>query len=126
MPRRRMKAPPRRRNEKPLAYLACPHTHSSKSVVLQREKELEEIVIQLLELGFRFYSPISMTGPLTRSGARLSHGEWMMLDGPFMQKCDVLVVVCLEGWEDSEGIKKEIAYFRQEQKPIYFISKDYD
>jgi hypothetical protein len=34
-----------------------------------------------------------------------------MYDQPFMEMCDRIIVLQLQGWRQSKGVEKEISYF---------------
>ena len=45
----------------------------------------------------------------------------MKFDYEFIDKCEKVVVVMMEGWEDSVGIKNEIALAKRIGRPVSFI-----
>lgn len=49
------------------------------------------------------------------------HDFWLTFDRPFMEKARDLVVVAMDGWEESIGIIAERAYFGAASKPIFLI-----
>jgi nucleoside 2-deoxyribosyltransferase len=49
---------------------------------------------------------------------RLNGDFWMEQDLPLLAKCDEIVVLCLEGWEQSSGVQQEIAFARERGIPV--------
>jgi len=54
----------------------------------------------------------------------LTHAEWLEQDKPFLLLCDVLVVCMMPGWEESDGIKKEVALFEKLKKPVLYVQRE--
>ena len=44
-----------------------------------------------------------------------------VFDEAFMEMCSEMVVIKLEGWERSSGIKREIEFFTARKKPIRYM-----
>lgn len=51
----------------------------------------------------------------------LGSDYWVAFDEAFMEMCSEMIVICLDGWEQSNGIKREIAYFTAHKKPIRYM-----
>lgn len=99
-------------------YLAIPYTG--------REQESFEIANQraadLMARGYAVFSPISHTHPIALAGDLPKHWEfWREYDICFLRWCDEVHVICLPGWEKSEGVRAEIEIARKLEKPIVFI-----
>jgi hypothetical protein len=66
-----------------------------------------------------------MTHPidLVLAGATNTLGSdyWVAFDEAFMEMCSEMVVIRLDGWERSSGIKREIEYFTEHKKPIRYM-----
>lgn len=72
------------------------------------------------------YSPIVHSHSLAIYGNLdpLDHGIWLPFNEAIIRKSDALVVVTLQGWEESDGIKHEIRAFVADGRPVYFMSPD--
>nr|WP_256449240.1 DUF1937 family protein [Photobacterium sp. GJ3] len=45
------------------------------------------------------------------------------MDKAFMEKCDELIVLELEGWQESAGVQREIDFFRQKGAKVWMFSE---
>lgn len=93
-------------------YIGCPYTGTDD----QKQKRYEEVTsfaAKLVESGNIVYSPITHSHPIeSRMNKKMSSGEWVKFDAPFMEICNRMIVVMMDGWENSLGLRHEIAYFR--------------
>lgn len=75
--------------------------------------------------GHVVFSPITMTHPidqlLAKAGETLGSTYWVNFDEAFMNACAEMYVMQIDGWEASEGIRREIDHFQKRGKPIKFI-----
>lgn len=84
-----------------------------------------DVCVRLALDGLKFFSPICHCHPIAASaGRRLNHYNWLALDAPVANAAYGLVVVMMQGWEDSEGVEAEIAWFKAAGKPIHYVSQD--
>jgi hypothetical protein len=81
----------------------------------------------LIKRGSVVYSPITMTHPLdlVLSGRSETLGSdyWVRFDEAFMEKCAQMVVLQIDGWDRSSGVRREIERFKEMRKPISFMSE---
>jgi hypothetical protein len=63
--------------------------------------------------------PIDMV--LAGASNTLGSDYWVAFDEAFMKMCSEMVVIRLDGWESSNGIRREIAYFTDHKKPIRYM-----
>jgi len=106
--------------EKTLAYLASPynnyHTGSEQAFI-----DICVIAGHLIEAGVNLYCSIAHCHSIaTHTGMALHNYDlWMPLDKMMMDRCDVMIIAHMLGWENSRGIKEEIEYFALAKKPIF-------
>ena len=109
----------------PIIYLASPYTHTDASVREARFHQATRAAATLIESGAVVYSPITMTHPidllLAEDGATLGSEYWVKFDEAFMNACSKMVILRIDGWSESLGIKREIEFFRAMEKPIEFL-----
>ena len=98
-----------------LYYFAHPYSATNKQKVNGNFLMANHRANKLLDLGFKVYSPVSMTHLLHEETER-SWGFWMELDALFARKCDGLILG--PGWEDSKGCKIEKEWFEKKGKPV--------
>lgn len=103
-----------------LAYLAAPYSHPNPQIKDWRYKAVTKIAAVLLKEGQMVYSPLTHNVPLSRLGVQGSWETWRELDHLMLSKCDLLIVLTLEGWETSTGVKSEIEYAKERNIPIHY------
>jgi hypothetical protein len=120
---------PRSLNDRKIVYLACPYTHPDKKVREERFQAATRAAAQLINMGLIVFSPITMTHPLdvVMGGGTETLGSeyWVAFDEAFMDFCSEMLVLQIAGWDESEGIRREIEYFRARGKPVRFLDSDY-
>lgn len=106
-------------------YVGGPYTHAEHEIRRQRFEALTKVAADFVRQGHIVYSPISHTHPidlhLVRGDVHLSSDFWCDFDETFMSVCTEMVVVKLPGWELSNGVKREVAYFEARGLPVSFI-----
>ncbi len=105
---------------KKLAYLASPYNnYYAGSEAAHRDICI--IAGHLIQAGMALYCPIAHNHPIAvHTGMNLHDYElWMPLDKIMMNRCEILIIAHMIGWENSRGIKEEINYFVEANKPVY-------
>lgn len=107
-------------NRHPLIYLATPYS-SYKFGLHAAFVDAAKAAATLIKHSVHCYCPIAHTHPIAEYGAidKLDHTIWLDLDSKMLALCDALVVVNMEGWEISKGVRFEVDYFLRHHKPIY-------
>jgi hypothetical protein len=109
-----------------LTYLACPYTHADSKIRIQRFEASAHAAAYLIHRGMFVYSPITMTHPIdlvmNEEGETMGSDYWCDFDEAFMGVCREMIILTLPGWRDSNGIKREIAYFNTVGRPIRYMS----
>lgn len=103
-----------------LAYLASPYRLYPAGHE-QAYADICAIAAQLLKAGVKVFCPIAHG-----HGIAL-HGEidpddmavWHELNKAIMDRCDVLIVAHMKGWDVSNGIYEETKHFEQAGKTIF-------
>jgi hypothetical protein len=108
-----------------IIYLACPYTHPDSKVREQRFHAATTAAAVLITRGYIVYSPITMTHPIDVALAgvteTLGSDYWVSFDEAFMDACSEMVILKIEGWESSNGIRREMEYFQKRGKPVSFM-----
>jgi hypothetical protein len=108
-----------------VVYLACPYTDPDPAVRKTRFEVATVVAADLIRAGRIVYSPITMTHPidivLAGEANTLGSDYWVAFDEAFMEMCSEMVVIQLEGWQRSSGIRREIEYFTERKKPIRYV-----
>lgn len=110
---------------KKLIYLASPYWHKLASVRRQRFLQVSKMAAYLMQGGrVNVFSPVSHTHPISEFvddrlvGAR---DFWLDQDYAVLGSCDELWVYCIDGWNESEGIKREVRYCEERNIRVRFI-----
>ena len=108
---------------KELTYLACPYSHSSLRVRKKRFETVTMIAADMMKSGKFVYSPITHSHPMAVVGGLPGNWEfWKDYDEAFMACCGKMVVLMLDGWEESHGVRSEIELAENKyQIPVEYI-----
>jgi hypothetical protein len=113
-----------------IIYLGGPYTHHLPHIRLERFASITRAAAKLIQQGRIVYSPLTMTHPIdlvmADAGETLGSDYWVKFDEAFMEFCTEMVVLRLSGWEQSSGVKREVAYFRQRCRPVTFMDPSND
>lgn len=91
-----------------MIYLASPYTHKDPAVMQYRYECTQQALHYLLERKQWAYSPIVMCHPLAqRFTLPVDHTYWLEFDHKMIELLPRFMILRLDGWELSEGIKKE-------------------
>ena len=106
-----------------LYYLAAPYSHPSAAIELLRFEGINVAAARLISRNILIYSPISHSHPIKVASTALSGSweQWAVLNRLMIDKCDCLLILPLPGWEQSVGVKYEIAYAKSTSKPVYML-----
>lgn len=104
-----------------LIYLAIPFGHAEAEVRERRFHAANACAAQLMADGFEVFSPISHNVPIARINTLRGWVHWERNDSALLKVCDELVVLCLDGWKESEGVAAEIVLAKQLGKPIKYL-----
>lgn len=106
-------------NSSSLCYMATPYT---KMPDIDRAfQQAARIAVHLNKAGLTIFSPIAHSHALIRA-ANLDHTDpasYAALNRRMLDHCDILIVVQMEGWHESDGITEEVAFFEATHKPIF-------
>ena len=92
-------------------YIASPYSHENPEIVQERvaaAKRVEAFMAEKYSV-ITVYVPIANTTEQQKRGVKPKKG-WYLYDFDRLKTADRLVVLMLDGWEDSIGVALEIAY----------------
>lgn len=108
-------------------FLACPYSHDDPAVVEGRFDLSNRVAAKIIRSGAAVFSQVSMSHPINRMLPGLDRQAigrlWAPIDEQFMAAMDELIVVDAPGWQESSGIKREIAYFESRGRKVGFWAK---
>lgn len=104
-------------------YLASPYTPTGAETIADRVDAACRYAAKLMQDGYSVFSPIVHSHYVADhlgEDLRLDHEFWMRQDLAIMKAASKLIVLRLEGWERSRGIKREIEAARHVNIPVEF------
>ena len=110
---------------RPVIYLASPYSHPEAAVRSLRFGLACQAAARLIARGHVIYSPIAHSHCVAELG-RLPY-DWETW-GPqclaMLDVCSHLLVLTLDGWQDSKGVKAEAAHCALTGKPVLWSDFD--
>jgi nucleoside 2-deoxyribosyltransferase len=107
-----------------IAYLASPYSHPDPAVREQRFRAACQAAVALLHAGRVVFSPIAHSHPLAQHGLPGNWHFWERYDRAFLERCDEVVVLMLDGWQESVGVREEIRIARELRKPVRYLAPE--
>lgn len=103
-------------------YLASPYSRYERGLVEAFSKACQAAG-WLIKHGVNVHSPIAHTHPVAMHANidPCDHDIWLRADAPFMRLSRGLIVLMLDGWNDSYGVSVEIEDFQRQGKEIHFM-----
>ena len=126
MPILQSQRPGRSTGEQPIIYLACPYTDQNRTIRFRRFELATAAAATLVKRGLVVFSPITMTHPMDVALAgddTLGSDFWIKFDETFMDKCSEMIILQIEGWEQSSGVQREMEFFTKAGKPVSFMKE---
>jgi len=104
-----------------MLYLAVPYSHPEAGVRHDRFVKVNLAAAALMRQGFLVFSPISHGHPICSAGALPGSWQyWENVSRAILQLCKLLIVLQLDGWEDSTGVVNEIRIAKELGIPIEY------
>lgn len=106
-----------------LTYVANPYSHPDPAVRQQRYEEVCRFTAERMAAGEVCFSPIAHSHPIEVVGGLVRDGDfWEKQDAPYLNACDKLVVLMLDGWMSSKGVAHEIKVAKERGIPVEYVS----
>ncbi len=101
-------------------YLASPYSDPAPHVSQQRFQSVAVFAGILAVEGYTFISPITHSHPIAYYAfLDGSYDFWKRLDEAFMDWSDVMVILGIYGWKESNGISQEYDYMLHDLKETW-------
>lgn len=109
-----------------LHYIAAPYTHPNKEVVNKRVEIVCKYSALLMKRGILNVSPITMgTGIFQYAELPSDWKFWNQLSFELLSRCDMLFVLKLDDWKESEGVQAEIKFAKEKNIRIEHVDEDF-
>ena len=96
-----------------------------KALRVRRFEAVNAVAAKLINCGFAVISPISQSHPIAvQCEVEGTFETWADMDYNIILRCDMVVVFCQDGWKDSVGVQKEIAFALANNISVIYIDKD--
>lgn len=104
-------------------YLATPYSKYPQG----RDEAFREACRQaglLTNAGLVVFSPIAHSHPLVEYGgvSGTDFAAWERFDKAMIAASQGCIVCMMTGWQDSIGMQKEIALFKEARKPVIYMT----
>lgn len=105
-----------------MIYLAGPYTHPDPFIRHLRHEQLRYAAGQLMACGYHVYSPITHGHPVAEVCDLPTEWDyWMHSCLHHIGHCSQVVVLELDGWDDSVGVCTEIETARVHGVPVNYL-----
>lgn len=105
-----------------MIYLASPYNHESAGVRQGRYLANVRALVSLVRAGRVAFSPIVHNHPVASSEGFSSGWEfWKNVDTEFLRRSDRLVVLKLDGWQESVGVRAEMELAAELGLPVEYM-----
>lgn len=105
-----------------LIYLATPYNSPNTAVRQRRFEQAVYAAAQLMRAGIHLFCPIAHTHPIAEAGDLPKGWDyWGEYDRLMLSACQELWVLLMPGWQESQGIKREIEIARSLGLSIRYI-----
>lgn len=108
-----------------ITYLAAPYSHTSPVVMEWRVAQVDAAAVALMDQGFVVFSPLSQWHrPAQIHSLPTNANFWIGQNRAMLGICDMIHILQLPGWEDSQGIAMERAWAEAAGKPVVMMEAD--
>ncbi len=90
-----------------MIYRASPYAHPDPAVREARYQAACAATAALIRDGKTVYSPIVNSHVLVEHGLPTDWESWARFDRDIIRRCDSLLVLMLDGWSNSVGVRAE-------------------
>lgn len=109
-------------SSKPLIYLASPYWDPQPSVRAARYEKVKDKTAELIRSGSCVFSPIVYSHPMSLEYSFPERRSfWLDFDLDILAKSDRLMVYCMPGWGQSQGVAAEITFALDNNIPVEYI-----
>ena len=103
-----------------MIYIVSPYTHSDPTVREQRFDAACAAAAVLMRAGHIVYSPVVYGHSLVQRGLPCDWPFWERHARWHLERCDEVVVLMLDGWDESVGVRAEIEIAGELEKVVWY------
>jgi hypothetical protein len=101
-------------------YVCSPYSHPDPTIREQWFQAACAATAALLSAGHLVYSPVVHGHPLTQHHVPGDRTFWEQHARWHLERCDEVVVLMLEGWDGSDGVRAEIELAGELGKVVWY------
>ena len=105
-----------------VVYLASPDSHPDAAVREARFQAACHAAAELMRAGHLVFSPVAHSHSIAAWGLPTDWCFWERCDRELLSRCDAVIVLTLDGWEQSRGVQAEIEIARALGKPVQSLA----
>lgn len=103
-----------------MIYLCSPYSHPRAEIRERRFRAACHATARLIAAGQLVFSPIVIGHPLVHLGLPTDWPFWEAHARWHLERCDEVVVLMLDGWQQSVGVQAELRFTAALGKPISY------
>jgi|SRR5208282_1471253 len=108
-----------------MIYFATPYTHEDPAVREKRYREAVATTYRLTVTGHKIFSPIIATHDMVVSfNMAFWYKQWEGWCHDFISSSTMFLVGCMEDWEASSGVNRELEFAKSIGMPIRYLWRD--
>jgi hypothetical protein len=107
-----------------MIYLASPYSHADPLIREARFNAACQATADMVLAGRAVFSPIVHGHPLVRFGLPTDWSFWQRFDEEHLQRCDEVLVLRIDGWRESVGVRAEIELAVALEKRVEFVGEE--
>lgn len=107
-----------------MIYLASPYSHHDPAIREARFQSVCRAAAALIRAGHAVFSPIAHSHSIAAFGLPTDWAYWQAQMRHHLETSAEVVVLTLDGWQQSVGIAAEVAIAGELDKPVRFLAPD--
>lgn len=107
-----------------LVYLAAPYTHKDPNVIEERMRQFYAVDAHLISQGIFTVSPLLKDPIVQQYDIPGTWDYWKNYSHALLSVCNKMIVITIDGWEESVGVQAEIEIATNLNIPIEYMSPD--
>ena len=104
-----------------MTYICSPYSHPSPAIRQASYEAACQATANLLRQGRAAVSPIVHSYFLVQYGLPTDFDFWSGVDLELLRRCDDVLVLMLDGWKKSRGVKAEVAEAVRTGKEVRYV-----
>lgn len=107
-----------------MIYGAGPYSDPDRKVIIERMAIFDEAMAGLIISGVHVISPLFNHHVLHHRNIPGTWDYWKGFSLNMMSRCDSVLIITIDGWQQSSGVIGEIQMAKDLKKPVYIIKPD--